>query len=74
LLPSGITDNTTKHLDYGIEDSPDGLKSVLVLKAPLPPLSQHPVLPKMTYDEQDKTEDWDKAMDAIKDARRDCVE
>jgi hypothetical protein len=26
----------------------------LLLEAPLPPLSQHPVLAKKTYDEQDK--------------------
>jgi hypothetical protein len=30
LLPSGIADKTPERLDYGIEDSPDGFKSVLV--------------------------------------------
>jgi hypothetical protein len=73
LLPSGIANNTTEQLDYRIQDSMDGSTSVLILEGIMPLMFQNPSFVEQTYDEQDKTPDWTRAMQALQDARRDHV-
>jgi hypothetical protein len=73
LLPTGIAKNTTDNLNYKIEDSPDGLKSVLVLEGIMPSMIQNPTLAEKTYEDRIKTPDWSRAMQALKDVRRDRV-
>jgi hypothetical protein len=73
LLLTGVAKNTTDNLDYKIEDSPDGSKSVLVLEGIMPSMIQNPTLAEKTYEERVKTPDWSRAMQALKDVRRDRV-
>jgi hypothetical protein len=73
LLPAGVAHKTTDRLDYKIEDSIDGSKSVLVLEAIMPPMWQKPELLQNAYEEHEKTPDWVRAMQALVDARRERV-